>query len=546
MQRWPVFLFVLFWCVPAFSQTPVDLVSPADGGMVTGLVTSFDGTGEPSSTLDFEIRESVSQLAFFGNFPMIVGIGGSFGNIPFGLPSGTYTATVTQTPPIGATSQDSHTFTVDSFLASLDVTIPADGGKTNATQPIICGVADPGAPVLVTVNPGNVVAETNADDMGDWCVNVPAALLEGIYTVDAVGIGIAVQTTFEIDVTNPMIAVTAPVDGACITSPTPTFNGTGNEDGSVTVTVGNVTETGDIFQGNWTVSVGTELEDGDYTATFLGADSAGNETSAPPRRFTIDATPPMVSIDSPPDETTFTKAESLTVRGTTDADVAIEIFFGSETVGVGRSDDEGGFEITMFDLPIGLHSMTARATDDCGNVWTSTVVRVAIIGDAGDPDGDGLSNAEEVEAKTDPADPDTDDDGVKDGQEVKELGTDPNNPDTDGDGLTDGEEISGDPITDPLNEDTDGDGLNDAREFSAKTDPTDFDSDDDGFSDFEEIQAGTNPLDSTDPLPRPESEVSGGTCGVAPSDRQHRSVLWLLLAMVLVWGRQRSRSVPTR
>jgi len=57
---------------------------------------------------------------------------------------------------------------------------------------------------------------------------------------------------------------------------------------------------------------------------------------------------------------------------------------------------------------------------------------------------------------------DTDKDGLDDIRE-KQLGTDPNNPDTDGDGLSDGDEVL---IwhTDPLNPDTDGDGYPDGTE----------------------------------------------------------------------------------
>ncbi len=57
---------------------------------------------------------------------------------------------------------------------------------------------------------------------------------------------------------------------------------------------------------------------------------------------------------------------------------------------------------------------------------------------------------------------DTDKDGLDDVRE-KEIGTDPNNPDTDGDGLSDGDEVL---IwkTNPLNSDTDGDGYPDGKE----------------------------------------------------------------------------------
>lgn len=106
---------------------------------------------------------------------------------------------------------------------------------------------------------------------------------------------------------------------------------------------------------------------------------------------------------------------------------------------------------------------------------------------------------------------DADNDGLADTEE-ETLGTDPSNPDSDGDGILDGDEALGDPATDPNDRDTDQDGAPDGIERSRGTDPTDADSDDDGVSDGEEIASGTNPLDRTEPLRFPDSEISGGTC----------------------------------
>jgi len=114
-------------------------------------------------------------------------------------------------------------------------------------------------------------------------------------------------------------------------------------------------------------------------------------------------------------------------------------------------------------------------------------------GPAGDPDGDGLINELEVEAGTDPLDPDTDDDGAVDGVEVLVAGSNPLVQDTDGGGALDGAEIVGgtDPL-DPYDDDetgvdTDGDGLADALEESLGTDPERADTDGDGLLDRDEL-----------------------------------------------------------
>jgi outer membrane protein OmpA-like peptidoglycan-associated protein len=138
-------------------------------------------------------------------------------------------------------------------------------------------------------------------------------------------------------------------------------------------------------------------------------------------------------------------------------------------------------------------------------------------GDDDDDDSDGLTNGEERRYGTDPENPDTDADGLKDGEEVKRYKTNPLKADTDGDGLSDGDEVykyrtdptkfdtdgdglsDGDEVlkyhTDPLKIDTDGDGLTDGDEVNTyKTDPLKVDTDGDGLSDWDEVKTyKTNP-----------------------------------------------------
>ena len=135
-----------------------------------------------------------------------------------------------------------------------------------------------------------------------------------------------------------------------------------------------------------------------------------------------------------------------------------------------------------------------------------------------DQDGDGMTDEYEdmfpgiLDKTVDDADDDSDEvdgnptpDGLTNLEEFQ-LGTDPSNPDSDDDGIFDGEEVEAGVdtfITLPLIDDTDGDGLKDGEETSNAngfvTDPTTSDSDKDTFSDKEEIDGATDPLDPLDP-----------------------------------------------
>jgi len=153
---------------------------------------------------------------------------------------------------------------------------------------------------------------------------------------------------------------------------------------------------------------------------------------------------------------------------------------------------------------------------------------------AQDLEPDGLSNMQEYELGTNPNDPDSDKDTLKDGAEVTGAGvrpaTDPADDDTDKDGLKDGVESStgiwvnaANTGTNPTVVDTDRDGLRDGIEtgtgsFVSQADtgthPLKKDSDADGVGDWYEVVAAyTDPTAPKDrpvipyPLPKPNGST---------------------------------------
>ena len=139
-----------------------------------------------------------------------------------------------------------------------------------------------------------------------------------------------------------------------------------------------------------------------------------------------------------------------------------------------------------------------RGTDE--SVWDSYLnagLGLTFTGEncKADKDMDGLGKCDEQQIGTDPLNPDTDGDGLNDGEEFLNYKTDPLKVDTDGDGLSDFDEVKT-YQTNPLVVDTDGDGLNDGEEvMKYKTDPLVVDTDKDGLSDSDEVlKYKTNPL----------------------------------------------------
>ncbi len=186
---------------------------------------------------------------------------------------------------------------------------------------------------------------------------------------------------------------------------------------------------------------------------------------------------------------------------------------------------------------VGPDQFTYTITD--GNGGEDTVTVTLIVGDR---DGDGLPDDLEEQLGTDPDDPDTDGDGINDGDEVNGSGpldpfapTDPIDIDTDDDGISDGDEVTnsgplGTGATDPNDEDTDDDGLTDGLEAGVNqpvpdgqsdgptpvdvsgtdinspnwtpdqdtdttTDPTVADTDEDGLLDGDEDENGNGQVD---------------------------------------------------
>lgn len=160
-------------------------------------------------------------------------------------------------------------------------------------------------------------------------------------------------------------------------------------------------------------------------------------------------------------------------------------------------DLSGGYNFTLSDDLNGYNNKDVEGSDKAYDGYFNIGIGFTFVNGYGasDKDGDGLTKREEKEISTDPNNPDSDGDGLQDGEEVRVYITDPLNPDSDSDALKDGAEVNTHG-TNPLKADTDADLLTDGNEVNSfKTDPLDNDTDDDLLDDGKEVNKyKTDPL----------------------------------------------------
>ncbi|MDQ3890062.1 MAG: Ig-like domain-containing protein [Actinomycetota bacterium] len=257
---------------------------------------------------------------------------------------------------------------------------------TNDSTPLVGGTGEPGATVDLTVYAGATTetepvftGTTTVAADGQWELEA-STLAEGQYIaqaeqVDADGNALMSDPhAFEVDLTPPEVTISRPASGSATQEAA--FSGTAEAGGSdVTVTVyeGETTTdsplveaTAPVVEGGWSLTPSEPLAEGTFTAQARQTDAAGNMGTSAPHTFTVDSTPPDVSIEQKPDELT----------NSTTATFAFVVSEAETTLSCKLDDapasecDSGIAEYA--DLLAGAHSFEVTATDAAGNSMTAT------------------------------------------------------------------------------------------------------------------------------------------------------------------------------
>jgi hypothetical protein len=193
----------------------------------------------------------------------------------------------------------------------------------------------------------------------------------------------------------------------------------------------------------WTGAVSAQTESASAEDGKSASDAPAETVTTPDVPLGANVTPPLGALPPGP---AILSGQGSGQPGSSSVSMAP----GTLTSGVAREGLNAVRAPEAEPAPAPVAEAAPEPVADTAPVETSEpVVADAAVATAADQDADNYLDAAELEIGLDPGDPDSDDDGVADGDEVNIYFTDPFNGDSDGDGASDGEELFS-TMTDPL------------------------------------------------------------------------------------------------
>lgn len=411
-------MLVLYPCTRAWAQAPViTIASPLNNTVTNDPMPSFDGsTDEPLEEVTLSIYSGASAEGTPAQNLTVLPVleAWSVGSAS-ALPDGTYTAEATQTNlALEAGFSTPVTFTVDTVAPLVSLTPIAP--NTNDPTPTFngeAGIASGDRPTVklqiyaggtpISGTPVDTLEGTRSGQM--WTVGPVPSLADGTYTAqaeqsdEAGNVGLSAPSTFTVDTVAPAVSLTAVPTPS--NDPTPMLRGNAGiatgDSGSVRLNLyaGSAASGGPLESievqstgGTWTAGPLGHLADGIYTAQAEQSDDAGNIGLSAPSTFTIDTTPPDITMSSPVQGAVTTGSSQLVEgsAGTSEGDsqsITIKLFAGSsittqprEIVTVAASN--GHWSATLGGLHEGTYTVSSEQSDDAGNTGVSQPVTFTV------------------------------------------------------------------------------------------------------------------------------------------------------------------------
>jgi hypothetical protein len=285
------------------------------------------------------------------------------------LPAGAYTITATVEDGAGNNSSPS-----SGLSLTIDTTPPPDPSIMSPASDVVTpdrdvtvsGTADPGLAVEV-LDATSTAATLTAGGSGAWTTDL-TGIADGTHPISAVTRDVAgnpsqpARRTVTVDTVVPDTTITlgaARPDDA--------------DDGDLRVHVlrGGATFECRLDDDGFTSCsspASYDIGNGPHPLAVRAIDAAGNVDGTPASRaWTVNGSLPARPAITAPADGSFSASQNVTVRGTADPDVTIEVFEGGESKGTTTSDAQGDWSVDVTGLAEGLHRFTAFATNGTGN-----------------------------------------------------------------------------------------------------------------------------------------------------------------------------------
>ncbi len=300
------------------------------------------------------------------------------------LDEGLITVLITATDTNGNISTLSKEITKDSVVLLANIT-PADNETVSNPAPLYQGKTDANASVTLKVLPAGKVYSGNADENGDWSIQLDKFPM---------GVSTSVLITAEDEYQNqasktltfktpdlPIEVTDLDADATGLAhSTTPTIKGKSKP--NVTITISMPTSNGKSIEcttttdadGNWSCTLPISPAGGPYTLSVTATDAAGNSNSS-----THELTIPNISLDiDSPEENQLVSSTTPVFNGTTEPGATVKLSVQPD----GKSytttaDAQGNWSIALGDpLAKGKTiSVEVTASDSAGNK-TSTIRKI--------------------------------------------------------------------------------------------------------------------------------------------------------------------------
>ncbi|MFA0848347.1 Ig-like domain-containing protein [Curtobacterium sp. WHRI 8282] len=283
----------------------------------------------------------------------------------------------------GNTSEETKT-TVDVDTKAPTAPVVTSPSDLSDGKGPISGTAEPGSTVIIRDEDGNEIGRGEANDDGDFSIELDEPLNDGEHKLELVAQDKAgntsekTKTTVDVDTESP----TAPV----VTSPSDLSDGkgpiTGTAEPGSTVIIrdedGNELGRGEANDdGDFSIELDEPLNDGEHKLELVAQDKAGNASEETKTTVDVDTKAPTAPIVTSPSDLADGKGP-LTGTAEPGSTVIIRDEDGNE-IGRGEANDDGDFSIELDEpLDDGEHKLELIAQDDAGNTSEETKTTVDV------------------------------------------------------------------------------------------------------------------------------------------------------------------------